>query len=81
MLLKEIQLLFDDGSMNQCTITDAPLAEGLYNLCFARRGKKEDVLLETQRGGVRNFKSYDAAILVAKEVGFRNISIEVSTYG
>jgi hypothetical protein len=77
MKQKEVMICFDAGVFKSCVISPAPL---IRNGCILllQQNKVGTQVLETQRGGERTFKTYDAAIAVAKEIGFRRIIIQLA---
>jgi hypothetical protein len=70
-------IYFDAGAFTSCIIAPAPLSQGGYILLL-QQNKAGTQVLETQRGGDRTFKTYDAAIEVAKEIGFRRIIVQLT---
>lgn len=50
-----------------------------YHLHLVRFGRQaETEIIERQRGGWRLFKTIDAAVQTAKNIGFRRVEIDVS---
>ena len=68
LLLKEIEILFNAGSLKQCHVLPAVGFEG-WELHFVNQQGK-GYGLKTQRGESRQFRSADAALKLAKEIGF-----------
>ncbi|WHF39173.1 plasmid replication protein RepB [Aeromonas salmonicida] len=55
-----------------------PMGTG-YHLHLVRFGRQaETEIIERQRGGWRLFKTIDAAVQTAKNIGFRRVEIDVS---
>lgn len=70
-------IYFEAGSFTSCVIGLAPLSYDGYIMRLQQ--KKGGVqVLETQRGRERVFKTYDAAVSVAKEIGFRRIIVLIA---
>lgn len=76
MELKEYKLLFTAGDLKQCQVVPVPFQQDEWMIVLTRKNGQKRVL-ETQRGGMRQFKKLDAAWSAATQIGFR--SIEVST--
>ena len=72
-----MNIYFEAGSFTSCVIGPAPLVHDRYIMLLQQ--KKGGVqVLETQRGRERIFKTYDAAVSVAKVIGFRRIIVQVA---
>jgi hypothetical protein len=76
MTLKELYLLFTSGNLTSCSIVSAPLCPQFYELHFERKNK-DVIILKTQRGGSRRFRSIDTAMNVSKSIGFRIATIRI----
>lgn len=70
MQLKDLKLLFDAGSLKKAVVVPAPMNAG-YLLMVDKHS------LRAQRGGVRLFKSIDAAVESAHKIGFKSIQVEL----
>jgi len=49
---------------------------GMHLVRFGRQGETD--IIERQRGGWRLFKTIDAAVQTARNIGFRRVEIDVS---
>jgi len=68
--------LFDEGVLARAIATK-DLKEG-YNLGFTRKTcLKENEFLETERGEVRAFKTADAVLNMAQQIGFNQVEFFV----
>lgn len=74
MQVKELKTLFDAGCLVSAIITPIPMFK-TYQLIFKQK-KGPDIILESQRDNIREFKSTDAAINTARGIGFRQITFE-----
>lgn len=71
--------VFDNGGFTRAIIVPVPMGEG-YHLHLIKPGKRGDSeIIERQRGGYRVFKSTDAAISTAYNIGFRHIETDLSS--
>lgn len=79
MQIKEAKIKFDAGCYKQACITDALMASG-YNLTLVGKKQADNAVLSSQRASedAKEFKSYDAAIKAAKDIGFQEITVRVS---
>lgn len=74
---QQAKLLFDTGAFSKALVTAVPMADG-YLLQMARVGKNSSSeIVELQRGGVRTFKTIDAAVATARAIGFRRVEVEL----
>lgn len=64
--------LFREGVLRMIVVTEA--IEGGFNMAV-KRGDLDltPEYIETARGEVRRFKTADAALKAAKEIGFKNV--------
>ncbi|WP_429037545.1 plasmid replication protein RepB [Aeromonas media] len=77
--IKEVdaKLLFDAGALERAMIIRNNGSDG-YNLFLAMSGEeRKAVAIERQRGGLRIFKSIDAAVATAKNIGFNTMIVSV----
>lgn len=74
MQLSEIKMLFENGVLRDAYIL--PLLGEWVIECTRHAG--DSVALETQRGGVRRFKTLDAAYGVVREIGFQRAQVRDS---
>ncbi len=66
------------GGFSKALIACTPMGTG-YHLHLVRFGRQaETEIIERQRGGWRLFKTIDAAVQTAKNIGFRRVEIDVS---
>ena len=82
--LKEMKLLFDAGALASCYIKHAVMQSGY--ILVVQRNKRAiadggDAVehLHGQRDleSPRTFKTIDAAVSTAREIGFRKVSVEI----
>ena len=75
----QAKLLFDHGGLAKAVIAPAPMGHG-WHLHVVKFGKNGDTeVIERQRGGWRVFKTVDAAVNTANEIGFRRVEVELSS--
>ena len=80
-LMEELQAkwTFDQGGFSKAMIAPTPMGAG-YHLHLVRFGRQhETMVLELQRGGWRVFKSIDAAVNTANNIGFRRIEVDLTS--
>lgn len=79
MKLDELKTIFETGALINCSISPVPMQEGLWMLTV--QGKKKDVCytMTAKRSGdePRAFKTTDAAISAAKQIGFRKLNVHL----
>lgn len=74
--LKELTILFDAGALKVATIVNAPLKEGYQLIC---KGKAANYAFKGQRDDhTRTFKTIDAAVKAANQIGFKVMTIELT---
>jgi hypothetical protein len=73
---KDLKLLFEAGILKACSVTKAMMNDNAYELCIEKKSG-EAVALETQRGGVRQFKDIGSAINTASKIGFKIITVRL----
>jgi len=71
MQLSEIKMLFENGVLRDAYIL--PLFDS-WVIEFTKHAG-ESIALEAQRGGVRRFKTIDAAYGVVREIGFQRVQV------
>ena len=71
---KEAAIRLDAGQFKQAVVTPAPMVSGQWVLQLERKDKSI-AMVSRQRGGIRYFKTIDAAYRVALKIGFRAISV------
>ena len=78
MQLKELKLLFEAGDLTGAAIVPAVMATG-YQLQFGRKGKTDaPTTLDAKRTGqARIFQNIDTPARIAKEIGFRLLSVRM----
>ena len=78
--MKELQAkwVFEQGGFSKALVACAPMGTGyhLHLVTFGRQSSTE--LIELQRGGTREFKTIDAAVQTAKNIGFRRVEVDIS---
>jgi len=68
--------LFCEGVLGKAVATPA-ISEG-YNLAFSRINNTGGLeYLETERGEIRTFKSSDAVLSLAKDIGFKVVEFNM----
>lgn len=67
MQLKEFRLLFPTGTLKSACVVPSPMESGYLLLI-------DEQALLAQRGGVRVFKTIDAAVFAARDIGFSDVS-------
>ncbi|KJY79900.1 hypothetical protein [Vibrio nigripulchritudo] len=78
MKLNEIRLQFEAGAFKGCSVTRPPLSDQGYILVCHGKQSKLDTFMTSQRGtDARVFKTTDAAISAALQIGFRNITVSL----
>jgi hypothetical protein len=77
--IKEAKIKFDAGCFKQACITDALMSQG-YNLTLIGKKQADNAVLSSQRASeeAKAFKSYDAAIKAAKDIGFQDVTVRLS---
>lgn len=78
MEIKELKVLFDNGALKAATVTKAMMNTG-YTVVFDAKDKSKQYHISGQRtkGDPRVFKTTDAAIKNAQEIGFRTITVSL----
>ena len=71
---KEAVIRFDSGQFKRAIVMPAPMVQNQWVLQLERKDKSTAVI-SLQRGGVRQFKTIDAAYRVALRIGFRSIAV------
>lgn len=79
MQVKEAKIRFDAGIYKSALVTEAIAAKG-YNLHLLGKKKSDDIFIVSQRdtGAPRLFKSTDAALKNARDIGFTEITVKLS---
>lgn len=77
MQLSDMRLLFDAGSLTRCTIKHAALQGGY--ILYVSNYRNEIRVMASQRepNEPRSFKTIDAAISAARQIGFREVKVEI----
>lgn len=70
----EIKIRFDAGELNACIATRSPMNSKTWILHFYSRSSSKQIILETQRGAVREFKTLDAIAVLVHKIGFKSYS-------
>lgn len=74
------KLMFESGTFSKAIVVTVPMVSDGYHLHlvkFSKNGGTE--IIEKQRGGYRIFKTIDAAVNTAREVGFKRIEVDLSS--
>lgn len=71
--------VFEQGGFAKAVIAPTPMGAG-YHLHLVKFGRNaETEVLERQRGGWRVFKTIDAGVNTAHNIGFRRIEVDLSS--
>ena len=73
----EIKIRFDAGELNACIATRSPMDSKKWIVHFYSRKSSKQINLETQRGGVREFKTLDAVAKLVDKVGFKSYTVHL----
>lgn len=78
MEIKELKVLFDNGALKTVTVTKKMMGSG-YVVIFDAKDKSKQYHISAQRtkGEPRVFKSIDAAVKNAHEIGFHTITVSL----
>ena len=78
MEIKELKVLFDNGALKTATVTKAMMNTG-YTVVFDAKDKSKQYHISGQRtkGEPRVFKTTDAAIKNAHDIGFKTITVSL----
>jgi hypothetical protein len=74
------KLMFESGTFSKAIVVPVPMVSDGYHLHlvkFSKNGGTE--IIEKQRGGYRIFKTIDAAVNTAREIGFKRIEVDLSS--
>lgn len=79
MEIKDLKSLFDNGALKTATVTKAMMGTG-YTVIFDAKDKSKHYHISGQRtkGEARVFKTIDAAVKNAHDIGFQNITVSLS---
>ena len=79
MEIKDLKVLFDNGALKAATITKEMMGSG-YVVVFDAKNKSQQYYISGQRtkGEPRVFKTIDAAVKNAYDIGFRDITFSLS---
>lgn len=70
--------VFEQGGFAKAMIACAPMGVG-YHLHLVKFGRNNETeIIERQRGGWRLFKTIDAAVQTASNIGFRRVEVDLS---
>ncbi|WP_429076723.1 plasmid replication protein RepB [Aeromonas hydrophila] len=77
--MQELQAkwIYDQGGFSKAMIAPTPMGQG-YHLHLIKFGKGGTEIIERQRGGWRVFKTIDAAVNTARDIGFRRVEVDLS---
>ncbi|MPW28272.1 hypothetical protein F9L16_04565 [Agarivorans sp. B2Z047] len=73
----DIQLLMDSGSLKSCEMASYPMRNGSWLLMFTRNDKATCALCAKRGKEPRQFKTADAALRLAKEIGFEKVRVNL----
>lgn len=76
--LNQLKMVFDSGGLNNVVVTPIEMKKG-YMLIFKDK-EKNNHIMTTQRSDKhepRVFKSIDAAVANASQIGFKKVSVEL----
>lgn len=74
---QEIKIRFDAGELNGCIATRSPMDSSKWIVHFYSRVSSKQINLETQRGGVRQFKTLEALASLVNKVGFKSFTVHL----
>ena len=78
MEIRDARLLFDAGALSKCLVIPSTLGEGFEVVVFKKElGDRGGLSISTKRGGTRQFKTVDAALKIAGEIGFSSVEIRL----
>ncbi len=73
-------LMFDTGTFPKAIVARVPMASDGYHLHLVKFSRNSETeIIEKQRGGYRIFKTIDAAVNTAREIGFKRIEVDLSS--
>lgn len=79
MLELQAKWTYDQGGFSKAVIVPTPMGQG-FHLHLVKFGRQAETdIIELQRGGWRIFKTIDAAVNTAHEIGFRRIEVDLSS--
>ena len=74
------KLMFDTGTFSKAIVVPVPMASDGYHLHLVKFSRNSETeIIEKQRGGYRIFKTIDAAVNTAREIGFKRIEVDLSS--
>ena len=74
------KLMFDAGTFSKAIVVPVPMMSSGYHLHLVKFSKNSCTeIIEKQRGGYRIFKTIDAAVNTAREIGFKRIEVDLSS--
>jgi hypothetical protein len=74
MNLEQAKLVFQNSGLLSASAVKAPMQENTWHLQLNQRSGANCVL-QAARGGERNFKTIDAAVGAAEQIGFKNVLV------
>lgn len=75
MQLSEVKIRFETGDLKACDVYRVPLGQS-WSLHFMSSSSGNQSL-DTQRGGLREFKTLDSAVALMTEIGFKKITVHI----
>ncbi|MCP4588392.1 plasmid replication protein RepB [Pseudoalteromonas sp.] len=78
MEIKDLKMLFDNGALKAATVTEEMMGSG-YVVVFNAKNKSHQYHISGQRtkGEPRVFKTIDAAVKNAYDIGFRTVTVSL----
>ena len=78
MEIKDLKVLFDNGALKSATVANEMMGVG-YIVVFDAKDKSQQYHISGQRtkGEPRVFKTIDAAVKNAYDIGFRRITVSL----
>lgn len=78
MEIKDLKVLFDNGALKTVTVTKEMMGSG-YVVVFDAKDKSQQYHISGQRtkGEPRVFKTIDAAVKNAYDIGFRTVTVSL----
>lgn len=75
--LNVANVLFDAGELKEATVVSALMESGYNLLIKGKQVKSYGIRAQRDRKALRAFKSIDAAVAMARKIGFKQIAVEL----